>query len=244
MMTRLVRISIAVHLMLSATFLSAQHDACVKDVLRMYNNLSNKVKANKNGLYLKYNYEVEVKLGEKIEKNSLVVEVKSDQSNSIFLTKDMSVFQDKKNTVSVFDDKKLVVINRYVGDAYKQDKIDQFQLIQDTIFDYVSTKECKSITSQGKTYKKVLVQCNAEGRKLFKVNTIEFLLNEKENRIRSVKVKYVPGHRFYAMKVEFIDQQLDYQLTHIKREALTNVFTASGKLLSRYEGYQLIDNRN
>lgn len=222
----------------------AQKDVCLNSVQNVYKVWTHEIENSKAGFYLKYNYEVQVKNSEGMDKNTAIMELMSDENNSIFQTKNLNVFQDQKYTVSIMDDKKIIVVNAYVGDAYKQQKIGQFQLLKDSMFQMLETQECKQVTFKGKLYKKVLLKANSKANKVYKIKTIEFLLDEELNRVKRVAINYVDNHKISVMKMEILNQKLDYHLTSIKKKALENVFSSNGELLTKYKEYQLIDNRN
>lgn len=237
-------IVLIISILFFSIYTPAQKDVCLGDVEEVYRVWTKQIEENKSGFYLKYNYEVQVKSSNGINKNAAIMELISHENNSVFQTNNLNVYQDKKHTVTVMDDKKLIIINSYVGDAYKQEKIGQFQLLKDSMFQMLTTQQCDDINFKGSTYKRVLLKANDKAKKAYNIKTIEFLLDEELKRIKKVLINYVDGYKVYAMQMEIITQKLNYQQSSIKKEVLNNVFNSDGRLLKKYSTYQLIDNRN
>lgn len=236
-------ILLIVSLVLSSTVVIAQEDNCLTQVKNVYSAWEKQVKASEgNTVYLKYMTET-VTGGDKKVKNTSTVEVISNKNNAAFLSADLKVYQDNKNTVSILSDKKIIVINQYVGDKYKEEKLGQIELLQDTIFSQLKTQECKKEMIANVEYKKVLLKADVDATKNYKINTINFLINPKEKSIKEVVINYAKGHQLSTMKFRIIKQDLKYKATSIKKVALANVLDSNGKILSKYAGYKLMDNR-
>lgn len=230
-------------LLFSITTVLAQKDNCLEQVKSVYKAWKKQVQESaENTVYLKY--EAETLTGdEKTIKNSSIVEVFSNRNNAVFLSPELQVYQDKKYTVSILLDKKLVVINGYVGDKYKQEKLGQFELLQDTIFNQLTTLECKKVVLDDVEYQRVTLKANSSAAKVYNINTIVFLINLNETGIKEVVINYVKGYRLKVMKTKILKQNLNYTATNFKKVALSNVLDSNGKLLNKYAGYKLMDNR-
>jgi len=224
---------------------NAQKTTCLDDVKRVYTTWTKEVSDKKeNTIYLKYSTEITTGKAKELKKNKAIIEVISHKSNSYLSTTATEVFQDAKHTVSILSDKKTIVINGFAGENYKKEKLGQFEMFKDSVFYHLEVVECKTITVNSREYKEVKLKMNSYGAKLFKIKTITFLLNEKLNRVKDIKVNYVDGHRLGAMKVSILKQSLNYKTTRLAKVAVSKVLGSNGKLLSKYAGYRLIDNRN
>jgi len=224
---------------------NAQQDECLEEVKQVYQEWMNAVSASKeNTIYLKYNMEVVTGKNSGSTKNKSTVELISDQNNATFLTTDLKIYQDQKHTVSILHDKKIVVINEVLEEAYKKARIGQFELLKNDIFNELETTTCKMVEIGGNTYQKVVLKTTAKGRKAFNVATIQFLLDKKQNRIKEIQIKYIDEHHLSAMKITIVKQNLDYKSGHPNKEVLLSALTLDGKLSKKYTNYQLIDNRH
>ncbi|KAB2859613.1 MAG: hypothetical protein F9K09_01460 [Flavobacteriales bacterium] len=229
-------------LLFSITTVFAQKDNCLEQVKRVYKAWEKQVQeSTENTVYLKYETEITTG-GEKLETNKLEIEVISNKDNSIFSSPDLKIYQDKKHTVSILKDKKVIVINGVSSDQYKKQKIGQFEVLHDTIFSQLKTIECEMVQIEGKAYKKVVLEANATARNIYKIETIYFLLDLNNNTVKEVKVKYLKNYQLAVMHIKIIDQNLDYKIK-INKEVLSNVLDSNGKLLNKYTGYKLMDNR-
>jgi len=238
------KINILVVILLLTRVVIAQEDACLKDVKRVYQLWTKEVKASSDKtVYLKYSTEITTGKTGSLKNNKSIIEVTSNKSNSYFSTSGTKVYQDDKYTVSILSDKKIIIINGYAGDSYKKKKLGQFEILKDSVFAHLEVQDCNKIILNKKEYKKVVLKTNSYGAKIFKIKTIEFLLDEKLNRVKDIKVNYIKGHRINKMRVSIIKQNLNYsaQLTKV---ATSKVLGSNGKLLAKYRGYRLIDNRN
>jgi hypothetical protein len=239
------KINILVFILLFTGIVKAQDNTCLEDVKRVYTSWAKQVNENSgNTIYLKYSTEITTgKIGD-LKKNKSIIEVISNKSNSYFSTTGTEIFQDAKHTVSIFSDKKTIVINGFAGENYKKEKLGQFEIFKDSVFSHLEVQECKTITLNSKVYKKVILKTNSYGAKLLKIKTITFLLDENLNTVKEIKVNYVAGHRFYAMKISILKQNLNYSSKKLTKVATAKVLGSNGKLLPKYMGYRLLDNRN
>lgn len=223
---------------------NAQTDTCLSKVKNIYKVWSNVINENKgNTIYLKYETDITVENKDKLENNKTLVELIFNQENSMLLTNNLMVFEDKKHTVSVKNDKKLIIINGFVGDRYKQEKLKHFEFLQDSMFQQLKTMECKNMIVDNQPYKRVVLKATPYGMKSFNVKTMSFLLDEKHQMVKKMEVNYTKDYHLYAIKVNILHQDLNYQTNLVKKTALENVFDKNGKLHSKYVGYKIIDNR-
>lgn len=225
--------------------ISAQTNDGVAYVKQFYKEWKEKVDQNtENTIYLNYQTEIITKDDDdKLISNKTTIEVISDKEHATFLTKELSVFQDKKHTVSILPDKQLIIINEYAGDNYKKEKLASFEIFQDSIFNLLITQKFEEVVISGKTYKKAILKANAYAVKTYKMVSMEFLLDESLGVVKEVKVNYVNHPQFKSVKINILKQDLTYKNLVLKRKALANVFDSKGELLEKYKSYKLIDNR-
>lgn len=224
--------------------ISAQTNDGVAYVKQFYKEWKEKVdQNNENTIYLKYQTEIITKDDDKLISNKTTIEVISDKEHATFSTKEMSVFQDKKHTVSILPDKQLIIINEYAGDNYKKEKLTSFEIFQDSIFSSLITQKFEEVVIEGITYKKAILKANAYAVKTYKMASMEFLLDESLGVVKEVKVNYVNHPQFKSVKINILKQDLAYKNLVLKRKALANVFDSKGRLLEKYKSYKLIDNR-
>lgn len=233
-----------IYLLFSYT-ISAQTNDGVAYVKQFYKEWKEKVdQNNENTIYLKYQTEITTKAeDDKLTTNKTTIEVISDKEHATFSTKEMSVFQDKKHTVSILPDKQLIIINEYAGDNYKKEKLASFEIFQDSIFSSLITQKFEEVVISGKTYKKAILKANAYAVKTYKMAFMEFLLDESLGVVKEVKINYVNHPQFKSVKINILKQDLTYKNVVLKRKALANVFDSKGELLEKYKSYRLIDNR-
>lgn len=225
--------------------ISAQTNDGVAYVKQFYKEWKEKVdQHNENTIYLNYQTEITTKADDdKLTTNKTTIEVISDKEHATFLTKELSVFQDKKHTVSILSDKQLIIINEYAGDNYKKEKLISFEIFQDSIFNSLTTQKFEEVVIEGITYKKAILKANAYAVKTYKMASMEFLLDESLGVVKEVKVNYVNHPQFKSVKINILKQDLTYKNLVLKRKALANVFDSKGELLEKYKNYKLIDNR-
>ena len=132
----------------------------------------------------------------------------------------------------------------YSGDKIKETKMKHLSFMQDTLLSLSTVEYCRNVTlKNGGKYKKVKLKINDSGKKLFKANTLEFLIDEANNQIKQVLLKYVEKHHIAQMKIVFNVVDYDYQSTKLDKKPLAQVFNADGKVLAKYKNYKMIDNR-
>ena len=193
------------------------------------------------------NYTVSTTFSEKHggEEYQTTVKIYANKYKSYFISKEVEVYQDKSYKISILPAKKIIFLAGYPGDEIKETKMKSLSFMQDTLLSLSTVEYCRNVTlKNGEKYKKVKLKINDSGKKLFKASTLEFLIDEKNNQIKQVLLKYVQKHHIAQLKIVFNVVDYDHKSTKLDKKPLAQVFNADGELLVKYKNYKVIDNRN
>lgn len=116
--------------------------------------------------------------------------------------------------------------------------------LQDSLLKYSKVSTCKDMVWEGKPIKYIEVQLTGNYNVTkSKIEKVSYWYGLKENRLLKVYVSYDKDAQLNDLQVQY--HSLDMKCTKItlKQGVHKKVFSSNGKLLPKYSGYKLINNK-
>lgn len=228
----------------AAGFLPAQKngDDCMAWLRKVYSSMEqNYHPSGDKAFYFSYSVNTQMKDGS----YEMSAELFSNNKKSWFISKEVEVYQDNSTTVSILPSRKMIYISDFTGKEKKEAQLKQLSFIQDTLFSLSKVTFCERVkTEDQKEYKKLTLKLSAEGRKLFKVETMDFYVDEKKEQLKEVYVKYASGHTMKEMTVKFNEMKIVAHAEKLEGNLLSQVIDGNGNPKVAYKDYKITDNRS
>jgi hypothetical protein len=180
----------------------------------------------------------------KLEDVTTHVELKMSDSVVQFVTGEIEVYQDRRQSFTVIPTRGLI----YLGDAdlpgMRRKRIEMLSMLQDTLFAMCESAECRDVRSGGRALVQVTMKMNARAQRLYHARTVILLIDVREDIIRGMTVRYTADSRIETLEMtvdafDFIDGSGE-----LNRPVASRFFSNDRRLLPRYTGYRVIDNRS
>lgn len=172
-------------------------------------------------------------------------ELYSNNAKSWFISKEAEIYQDHSATVSILPAKKMIYISDFTGKEEKKARLKQLSFIQDTLFYLSKVTFCnRMVMDDGKEYKKITLKLSGAGEKLFKVEMMDFYVDEKKEQFKEVHVKYSPGNAMREMTVKFNKMEISAHSEKLDGALLSQVMDSNGNPKAGYKDYKITDNRS
>lgn len=209
---------------------------------KVYSSMEQNFRPSENKvLHLGYQVTTQMKEGS----FEMSAELYSNNTKSWFISKDAEVYQDNSITVSVLPSKKLIYISDFTLKEQKESKLKQLSFVKDTLFYMANVTYCDNVKmNDGKECKKITLELSEMGKKLFKVESMDFFVDEKKEQLKEVFVKYIPANEIQEMNVKFIKMEMTNHSDKLNGTLLSNVMDGNGIKKPNYKNYQVTDNRS
>jgi hypothetical protein len=154
-----------------------------------------------------------------------------------FISAGMAVFEDSAITLTVIPGAKVVYEGEPNPRTFDARKLASFNLIRDSLLSAGRITECREGASG---LKEIVLTLDERGARRFGMTRIEFLIDAKHALIKRMYVVNAPT--FQVSSVEYLFERIEYD-KGTPATARSSVFADNGKLLSKYAGYRVVDNR-
>lgn len=220
-------------------------DPCLKEVKEIYDRMYT-ILPEEGKVYF-FNYRIVSTLNAKDQNgrhivNESDIELYSAKNQYRFISKYISVYQDKECRVTVMPAQKVI----YWGDSdmglIKGNRLDRMKKIQDTIFHYAEVTDCQPV-KQAAADKIIRVKLQQKFAKYMQINKITYYLDSKHQQLKRLQIDYPDTREVLAL--EFIFNETNYDYRKMSPGAVKDLFIgADNKLKAPYKQYKLIDVRN
>jgi hypothetical protein len=155
-----------------------------------------------------------------------------------FSTEQAFIYQDEKEVVIIMPIQRIAIINSMTKQLANSRIGDDFYEMRRGIIDSCKVLKCETIGSK----KTVELKVNRSSSTTHNMVGMTYVYDVGLEKIYSVKLTYNQDYKIKDMQVNYKD--LDVNGTHTYNSARTYLLDRGGKLLSKYSGYEFIDNRD
>jgi len=153
----------------------------------------------------------------------------------IFESQYANFYSNKSHSIAVLKDQRQIYISNYDQKAQKPSNSTQ----QIEAFEkFVSQAKCQ--TDAANHTLNITFHLNKNGQSKTNIQSIQYLIDQNKNMI--VKVTTLYRNDYKLKKSIYSTQESNYQLKQA-HDIFGKVYISQGKLLSKYQGYKIIDKR-
>jgi hypothetical protein len=210
---------------------------CIDAVLKLEENTARDF-TDENVVYMNYSVKTTDWEGQIV---SSEVKVYKGKDNTHFFSDQATIYQDKKDVYMVLPAQKLVIVNSTKKELYDQRLSDDFYELKKELLDSCEVLKCDS-SSQTPGLKILELKSKGNLGPEVKVNRMIYEYNVVTKKIERASLFFNDDYKIKQIVVTYKDtnKHSKYVFGNTRKQVLDN----SGQLLSKYKGYQLIDNRN
>lgn len=231
---------------LSSFILTDDNESCLKEVKMIFNKMNATV-PQQNKVY-HFKYELSTTLNNKGKDgknmtNTSEIEIITSKDQKWFLSKDISVYQDKVNCFTVVHGKKMIYWSDMTKDNPKEDKMARFKKVQDTLLKQSDVVSCSAYDKEDIS-KVVVLKPKPKLASYIEVKQVTYYINSAKQEIKKIKVEYPSNKDILSVLFSFKENDFDYQKEKLNTPIKNLFINSKGSLQKVYEGYQLLDIRN
>jgi hypothetical protein len=231
--------------MASGGFVPQEDFSACRNELKGYVDELAKINAptGKQVYHMRITVKTDMNAGSKMPDSETNVEVFMSAHQLHYVSDMLTTYQDEKDAFAVLPQRKMIV---WSGGGKRPDAESKKALaahIQDTLITVSKITKCAVVESQGRTHKQVTMIPYKKAIEAFRINRVEYFIDASQKRIEKVNTFYRPGEEIVMQSITYHELELNYVGTSLQKPVYEQIFNSSGKLLARYKGYQLIDNR-
>lgn len=241
-----IMIQLALLLLITAGFSPKDDFAACKEELKKYVNELGKigVPSGKRVYYMNMTITTDMSSKSRIPDSEVTVRVYMSATKLHYVSDVLSTYQDEENAFAVLPQRKVIVWSNGGKLPDAKSNMEMVTQLQDTLVSLSNVVSCNESVENGRAMKVLTMTPYKKAMDIFKVNKIEYSIDPNAKRIERVKTYYQPGEDIVMRSITYHELDLNYNKTNLAKSVYHEIFHASGKLLDKYKGYQVIDNRN
>ncbi len=223
---------------------AAAIDPCLKEVKEIYDRMYTMLPGE--GKVYFFSYRIVSTLSAKDRNgrnivNASDIEMYSARDQYRFISKYISVYQDKESRFTVLPAQKVIYRADSDMGLLKGNRLDRMKKIQDTIFSYAEVTDCQPVKE--KTADKVIrVKLQKKFAQYMQINKVTYYLDSKHQELKRLQIDYPDTREVVAL--DFIFNEANYDYKKMTPGPVKNMFIGSdNKLKESYRDYKLIDVR-
>ncbi|MCT4579946.1 MAG: hypothetical protein N4A35_00900 [Flavobacteriales bacterium] len=218
--------------------LFAQFDSsiCVKEIIAYEDAMYQKIN-NENTVYVNYKT-----TAIDWEKNLASSEVKlyKNKEHVHFFSKEGNLFKDSENMFLVLPAQKLIVADKVTEEMSGMGYNDDFLELRKKFLLSSELVSCE-ITDSLQGIKQVVLRVKEDLEGIVEIEEMSYQYNTKQKKVVSTTVLYSNDYKIKKLMTTYLD--VNPNSTYKFKRSTRYVLANNNKLLSKYNGFELIDNR-
>ncbi len=235
-MQNLVLITLLLAIGSSTLFAQVDSLLCVKEIIAYEDALYQQIN-NENTVYVNYKT-----TAIDWEKNSASSEVKlyKDRENVHFFSEEGNLYKDAEQMFLVLPTQKLIVADKVTEDMASTGYNDEFVKMRERFLLSSELVNC-TITDSVKGIKEVTLRVKEELEGIVEIEEMTYKYNTQQKKIMTSTVLYSNNYKIRRLTTSYLD--FNPNSTYKFKKSNRYILASNNKLLSKYNGFELIDNR-
>lgn len=154
----------------------------------------------------------------------------------------LSVYKDEQDAFTIVHPQKQIIRTSGGKIPYSNQAVGEVGAMQLTMLSQCTVSSCKSVEQNGKLYKQLILIPNEALKQKVQVKTMSFTYEKKSHSLKKIETRYLPGQAMINEQITIYDTDFNYKGV-LPASVKSKVFNSSGKLLSSYKGYKIVDKR-
>ncbi|MDB5272084.1 MAG: hypothetical protein JWO58_451 [Chitinophagaceae bacterium] len=154
----------------------------------------------------------------------------------------LSVYKDDQDALTIVHPSKQIIRSKGSKIPYNDQALTGVSKLQLDMLSKCTATGCKLLDKDGVKLKQVILFPNESLKKSAQVKTMTFTYDPKAQDLKTIETRYLPGQPMINEKVSIYNTDFNYKEA-LPASVLNKVYNSSGKLLSKYKGYKVVDQR-
>lgn len=172
--------------------------------------------------------------------NSSNVKVYKDKNNMHFFSEQVNIFQDEKDVFLILKMQKLVIVNSTKKEITNKKINDNFLELRKEFLENCTVVKCEK-SPQNEFIKTLELKVNDNMGGVIKIEKMIYTYNTQTEKILTTKIDYNEEYKVKEIFIKYNELEMESNYSFIS--AKKNVLDRNNKLLPKYKGYELVDNR-
>ncbi len=219
--------------------LRGQSTDCVTKILELENQMTiEQFEVGKRATHFKYVMRTEDWEG---DRDLSTVEVYRNRNNLHLFTERADMYVDVRNMYMVLKPQRSIIVSNTPENVLEHGYNDDFKQLRINFLKNCIIKECRKVKGE-ENLKALKLEVGEDIEGLIAIHSMTYLYNEAESKIVSTLVEYETDYKIKFMEIEYVEFEPSISYTFKKPDQ----YVANGKgiLHSKYQGYQLTDERD
>lgn len=220
----------------SPLFAQLNASACVKEIIAYEDALYQKIN-NQNTVYVNYKT-----TAIDWDKNLASAEVKlyKNKENIHFFSDEGNLFKDSENMFLVLPTQKLIVADKVTDQMGAMNYNEEFIELRKRFLLSSELVKCE-ITDSIKGIKQVTLRVKEDLEGIIEIEEMSYQYDTQQGKIISTTVLYSNNYKIRKLMTTYLD--FNPNSTYKFKKSNRYILASNDKLLSKYNGFELIDNR-
>ena len=160
------------------------------------------------------------------------------------ISESYSTYQDDRYTFVIFPERKLIIWSQGASNPDSNLKLNQTLNFQDSVVNQSKITSCELKQNATGAYKVVTMEPWENLKEQQHIARMEYHINQTNHKVEKAITYYQPGEKIYSKSLTYNEVDLNYTKMKMNKPVYYQVFSDQNKLLSKYKGYQVIDQRD
>ena len=216
-------------------------EVLLRSVYRHFASLVSPERANKN-FRIDYTLRTVVRNGAVNGSSTTRMEMAVSPSQMRCRTKEVEIYRDKTHMVTVYPGKKMICVQKSLGDAEYERQIKNFTLLQDSVLSLSTVQSCRDVPYNGTKAREIVLAVKKGVQRVIPLESVTYLIDTRHQALNRIHLKYLPSSSIAEVEMTINSFEENYRNDSLSKP-VTSLFLAGERLLPRYRDYRLVDLR-
>lgn len=212
---------------------------CKNDVMQSYQLLSKPSDAYP-GMHMKYT--IQNAYWEPIPEQKQEITYLSNLKlhKTLVRTNDYTIYTDKKTAVTISHQKKTIMITANPAHGEENGPANHFLKMRDSIIMKSQVEECKSIVSNGQTYRQIKLLTHDSWKHNTHIHHLMFWIDQAKH-IKKISILYTKAHQWKHITLTMEKTDYSYRGNVFNGSAVQQIYTGRNTLRPEYKEYKIMN---
>lgn len=160
-----------------------------------------------------------------------------------YLSDNFSALQDANDAFTIIHPQRKIIWGRGLMKANPEKEKQLFKGTEDSLISSSKVKSCKEVDYKSRKVILIVIEPTISVKKRFKIERMEYYYDLRKEKVEQVTTYYQSTENI-EKKITIYDKiDFNYKAS-FNKPVYNEVFSAGQKLLPKYKGYTIVDNRN
>ncbi len=197
---------------------------------------------NGKSCYMHMNVRKDMDSKSKVPDSDVEVKITISEKVMLYETNAITIYKDEQDAFTIIHARKQIIWTEGTKPSYNEEQVKQIGTLQQKAVEKCSVQSCQKVDYKSREASRLTLVPPADYQKGSKLKEMTFIYDGKEKKIEQIGMKYLPGSELKEEVTTFHEINFNYKGS-VPAKVKGLVLNTSGKVLARYKGYALVDQR-